>query len=142
MVRQVLDSLRTAAWWRLLLAATVCGIIVGAVAAIVGVPATLAIATHFNGQQGTELGDAVLAIYAFATFSVTGFIAGISITYGLARRRGYTALVITCIVLGINIAGFFVPTGGYALAPFYASILIGLVLTIVFLILRSAPAKS
>ena len=44
--------------------------------------------------------------------------------------------VITGIVLSVNILGFFVPTGGYALLPFYSSIVLGVSLTVAFLILR------
>jgi hypothetical protein len=141
-VTKVIEYLR-AAWWRLLIAAMIGGVISGLLFAIAGVPGSHAIATYLaHGKEPTELGDAALAIYAFFAFGSTGFIAGFSGTYGIARRSGYAPLVITCIAGGINVLGFFVPTGGYALAPFCASIVIGLSLTVVWLILRSAQAKS
>lgn len=120
-----------------------CGVLAAIVLAMLGlccIPLIEKCLAHV--QQTTEWGDAVLGIYAFMTFGATGFIAGFSSAYGIARRSGYAPLVITSIVLSINIVRFFVPTGGYAMLPFYVSVAVGLGLTVVFLILRSAPAKS
>jgi len=143
MARKLLVYLRTCAWWHLLLVATASGIVVGAISAILGIFCTIPIGLFLaDGQETTEAGDAVLAIYGCMSFGATGLIAGFSGTYGIARQRGYAALAVTCVVFGINIVGFFVPTGGYAMLPFYASIVIGLILTVVFLILRSSRAKS
>ena len=138
---KLLEYLR-AAWWRLLIAATIGGIVSGLLFAIAGVLGSHAIATYLaHGKEPTELGDAALAIFAFFAFGATGLMAGFSSTYGIARRNGYAPLVITCIVLGINVLGFILPTGGYALAPFCASIVIGLGLTVKFLIMRAAQAE-
>jgi len=127
----------------LLFVATTAGIIAGLAFAILAVfssPAIGALLTH--GKPTTELGDAALAIYAFLTFAATGLIGAFSSTYGIARRKVYAPLMITGITMSVNILGFFVPTGGYALLPFYASVVTGLSLTVVFLILRSSPGKS
>lgn len=123
--------------------ATASGIVVGVVSAILGIFCTIPIRLLLaEGQETTEAGDAVLAIYAFMTFGATGLIAGFSGAYGIARQRGYIALAVTGIVLAVDIVGFFVPTRGYAMLPFYASIVIGLSLTVVFLILRPSRAAS
>jgi len=81
--------------------------------------------------ETTELGDAVLAIYVFLSFSATGFVAAFSGTYGVARSRILPPVLITLLTLAINVLGFFVPTGGYAMLPFYLSLLIGIGLTAV-----------
>ena len=136
------DHLRTCSRWRLLFIATACGIVTAVVSVVLGISCVFPIVERYfaSGKETTEWGDAVLGIYVFLTFGSTGLIAGFSGIYGVARRRGYAALAITFTVLGINVLGFFVPTGGYALLPFYASIVIGLGLAGVFLILRSAQA--
>jgi hypothetical protein len=137
-VSRLLDYLR-GTWWCLLVAATVSGIVSGLVLAVSGVLCSHAIATYLtHDKQTTELGDAALAIYVFFTFGATGFIAAFSGTYGIVRRRGYAPVAITGITLGINILGFYEPTGGYALLPLYSSIVIGLGLTVGFLMLRPA----
>jgi hypothetical protein len=134
--------LRACAWWRLLLVATASGIVVGILSAILGIFCTIPLGQLLaQGQETTEAGDAVLAMYAFMTFGATGSIVGFSGTYGIARQRGSLALAVTCIVLGVNIVGFFVPTGGYTLLPFYSSIVLGLTLTVVLLILRPARGE-
>jgi len=103
--------------------------------ALFGVLGTHQLAAYLNrGKQTTELGDAVLAIYVFLTLAATGFVAAFSGTYGIARRRAYASLLITCATLGINVVGFFVPTGGYALLPFYCSLVAGVGLTLALLI--------
>jgi len=79
--------------------------------------------------ETTELGDAVLAIYVFLSFSATGFVAAFSGTYGVARSRMLPPVLITLLTVAINVLGFLVPTGGYAMAPFYLSLLIGIGLT-------------
>ena len=59
----------------------------------------------------------------------------------MARGSKHAPILITCIALSINIVivGFFVPTGGCGLAPlapFYAAVVVGLGLTVAFVILR------
>ncbi len=143
MVGKWLEQLRICGWWILLFVATAAGIISGLAFAILAVISSPAIGTLLTrGKPTTELGDAVLAIYAFLTFAATGFIGAFSGTYGIARKKGYTPLAITGITMSVNILGFFVPTGGHALLPFYASVVTGLSLTVAFLTLRSTQAKS
>jgi hypothetical protein len=143
MAGKLQSYLRSCRWWHLLLAATVSGIVVGAVSVVLGLFCAILIeALAANGQQSTEAGDVVLAICVVLTCGPTGLIAGFSGAYGIARRRGYAALAITCNALGINILGLYVPTNGHALLPFYASTVIGLSLTMVFLILRPFRAES
>jgi hypothetical protein len=115
----------------------------GLVSAVLGLLSTPAIEIFLaHGKETTEFGDAALAIYAFLTFGATGFIAAFAAKYGIVRRKVYAPLLITCIAMSINIVGFLVPTGGYALAPFYASIAIGFGLTAVFLMPRpNLPAS-
>ncbi len=132
MARKLQGYLRTCAWWHLLLIAIASGIVVGVVSAVLRIFCTIPLGLILaNGQETTEAGDAVLAIYDFMAFGATGLIAGFSGIYGIARQRGYVALAVTGVAFAINIGGFFVPTGGYAMLPFYASIAIGLSLTIV-----------
>jgi hypothetical protein len=119
--------------WQWLIAATAAGFVSGLIWALLGVFASQAIHDHLAQDQQTELGDAVLAIYAFLTFAATGFVAAFSSVYGTLRRSLYSSVGITCVTLAINIIGFFVPTGGYAMLPFYASIVIGVSLTMAFL---------
>ena len=143
MAKKLQSYLRTRAWWHLLLVATVSGIVASVVLAILGIFCTIPIGRLLaGGQQTTEAGDAALAMYAFMSFGATGLIAGFSGVYGLARQRGYAALAVTSVVLGINIVGFFVSTGGYATLPFYASIVLGLTLTVIFLIRHASRAES
>jgi hypothetical protein len=143
MAGKLVGYLQTLRWWQLLLVATVSGIVVGVISIVLGlfcsIPIGLVLA---HGQKITELGDAALGMFAAMTFGATGMIAGFSSVYGIARRRGYVALAVTCIALAINIGGFFVPTGGYAMLPFYASIAIGLSLTVVFLILCGPRSEN
>src|SRR5579864_5756288 len=136
-VAKCLRYIRACKWWHLLSIATMAGIISGLVLAVLGVVTSPIIGRYLtHGSQTTEMGDAALAIYAFLTFGATGFIAAFSGAYGIARRSRYAPILITSIALTINIVGFFVPTGGYALAPFYASVVIGLGLTGAVLIHR------
>lgn len=128
-----LEAARERPWWQLLLAAIVAGSISGPVVALLGVFASEAIHNYLAHDKLTEWEDALLAIYAFLTFGATGFVAGFSIIYGLARRSWHRPLAITCATLAINILGLFTPTGGYAMLPFYISIVAGAGLTIAFL---------
>lgn len=128
-----LENARKRPWWQWLIAATVAGLVSGLILALLGVFASQAVRDHLAHDQQTEWGDAVLAIYAFLTFAATGFVAAFSSVYGTLRRSLYPSVGITCVALTINIIGFFVPTGGYAMLPFYASIVIGVSLTMAFL---------
>jgi len=101
---------------------------------MVGLFGAQRLATYLLHGENTELGDAVLAIFVLLTSSATGFIAGFSGTYGVARRRILSPVLITLLAFAINIVGFLVPTGGYALLPLYFSLFTGLGLTAVFLI--------
>jgi O-antigen/teichoic acid export membrane protein len=135
-------------WWQWLLAATAAGFVSGLILALLGVFAVQAIHDYLAHDKLTEWGDALLAIYAFLTFAATGFVAAFSGIYGALRRSRYLPLSITCVTLAINVIGFFVPTGGYAMLPFYASVVTGVSLTIGFLgrerrkpiAVRTAPA--
>jgi len=132
----VIKWIRTRPQWQLFVIAATAGIIFGSCLTIVGLFGALRLATYLAHGKTTELGDAVLSIYVFLISSATGFIAGFSGTYGVARRRILPPVLITLLALAINILGFFVPTGGHALLPFYFSLFTGLGLTAVFLIPR------
>lgn len=132
-MKKWLETARERPWWQWLIAATATGLVSGLILALLGVFASQAIHDYLAHDRQTEWGDAALAIYAFLTFGATGFVAAFSKVYGIFRRNRYLPLIITCVTLAINIVGFFVPTGGYALLPFYASMVIGVSLTIGFL---------
>jgi hypothetical protein len=68
----------------------------------------------------------------FPAFGTTGFVAAFSTIYGIARRQAYCPVIITSIAALINLLGWFVPTGGHAMMPFYASLAIGVGLTLAF----------
>ena len=78
----------------------------------------------------------MLAIYVVLSCSATGFIAGFSATYGVTRRRVLPPLLITLLAFAVNVVGFYLPTGGHAMLPFYLSLLTGIGLTAVVLIPR------
>jgi membrane protein DedA with SNARE-associated domain len=63
--------------WQWLIAATAAGFVSGLIWALLGVFASQAIHDHLAQDQQTELGDAVLAIYAFLTFAATRVRCGI-----------------------------------------------------------------
>ena len=131
-----LEHVRARTWWQLLLVATAGGIISGLTLAMLGVFGSPVLGAYLiRPKETTELGEAVLAIYAFLSFAATGFVAAFSGIYGIARRSRFIPLTITCIALSINLLGFFVPTGGYALLAFYASVVVGVGLTVLFLAL-------
>ncbi|MGA8310566.1 MAG: hypothetical protein WB755_11095 [Terriglobales bacterium] len=132
-MRKWLETIRERPRWQVLVAATIGGFISGLISAVLGVYGSSAIHDYLVHDKLTEWGDALLAMYAFLTFGATGFVAAFSSIYGVARRSRYVPLAITCGTLTINVLGFFVPTGGYALLPFYVSIVTGISLTIAFL---------
>jgi hypothetical protein len=124
------ERVRKCSWGQLLFLASTSGLISGLAFAVSGVYGCDAIEMQLTHGNVTELGSAVLAIYAFLGFGATGFIAAFSSVYAIARRQTFFPLIITFIVFCINLLGWFVPTGGYALLPFYASLAIGVGLTI------------
>lgn len=83
-----------------------------------------------------------MGIYVFLGFSATGFAAGFSSIYGLARRRKLVPVVTTLLTIVINVVGFFVPTEGYAMLPFYLSIVVAVGLTAVLLMPRNRARAS
>jgi len=103
---------------------------------MVGLSGAQRLATYLAHGETTELGDAVLAIFVLLSSSATGFIAGFSGTYGIARRRILPPVLITLLAFVINVVGFYLPTGGHAMLPFYLSLLTGTVLTAVVLVPR------
>jgi len=126
------ERVRKYSWAQLLLVAITSGLISSVVFAILGVYSCDAIVMYLSHGKETELGSAVLAIYTFLAFGTTGFVAVFSTIYGIARRQAYCPVIITSIGACINLLGWFVPTGGHALMPFYASLAIGVGLTLAF----------
>jgi hypothetical protein len=126
------ERVRKCSWAQLLLIATASGVFSGVVFAILGAYSCDAIVMYLNHGKETELGSAVLAIYTFLAFGTTGFVAAFSTSYAIARRQAYCPVMTTSIAACINLLGWFVPTGGHALMPFYASLAMGVGLTLAF----------
>jgi len=136
----VIKWLRTRPQWQLIAIAATNGIIFGFCLTIVALFGAQRLATYLAHGETTELGDAALAIYVFLSSSATGFIAGFSGTYGVARRRILPPVLITLLACAINVVGFFLPTGDHAMLPFYLSLLTGIGLT--FLVPRRRNAAD
>jgi len=131
-MNRCVEHLRNFSRTKLPFAAITSGLIVGIVFATLGAFTCDAIVMYLTRGKETELGSAVLAMYTFPAFGTTGFVAGFSTIYGIARRRAYCPVITTCIAACVNLLGWFVPTGGHALMPFYASFAIGVGLTLAF----------
>lgn len=80
------ERVRKCSWGQLLFLASTSGLISGLAFAVSGVYGCGAIEMHLTHGNVTELGSAVLAIYAFLGFGATGFIAAFSSIYAIARR--------------------------------------------------------
>lgn len=117
---------------QLLLVATTSGLISGVLFSISGVFICDAVVMYLSHGKETELGSAVLAMYTFLAFGTTGFVAAFSTIYGIARRQAYCPVITASIAACINLLGWFVPTGGHALMPFYTSLAIGVGLSLAF----------
>ena len=104
----------------------------GLILALLGVFASQAIHDHLAHDQQTEWATQCWRFTLFSLSRSQGSLRHSSV-YGTLRRSLYPSVGITCVALTINIIGFFVPTGGYAMLPFYASTVVGVSLTMAFL---------